>query len=277
MWVGSALRRWTWIALGCLTASARADLKDEIQVYADDINAPGQFHLEVHLNTTPDGRSTPDYGGEITPEHAIRLTPEFSYGLTQDLEAGLYVPAVRASGGSLYLAGARLRLKWLPIRPADSAGNSAGNSAYGNAPDGASGAFAGLNFELSQVAARFERDRHILEVRPMLGWRDPAWLVAFNPVLDVALSGPDHSHPPDFAPALKIARSVVDWAALGVEYYVDLGPVTELQPYARQSHMLFLAVDVDRKPWAFNFGVGRGFGDDTDRWTVKAIIEVPSD
>jgi hypothetical protein len=40
---------------------------------------------------------------------------------------------------------------------------------------------------------------------------------------------------------------------------------------------LFLAVDVDLKPWAFNFGVGRGFGDDADRWTVKAIIEVPSD
>lgn len=246
-----------------------ADLKDEIQVYDDGLNAVGQFHLELHLNTTPNGRSRPDYGGEITPEHAIRLTPEFSYGLTPDLEPGLYLPVVRASGGSLYFAGPRIRLKWLPIRP--------GNNAYGNAPGGASGVFAGLSFELSQVAARFEQDRRVLEIRPILGWRNPAWLVAFNPVLDVALAGPDHSHPPDFAPALKIARSVADWAALGAEYYLDLGPVTELQPYTRQSHMLFLAVDVDRKPWAFNFGVGRGFGDDTDRWTVKAIIEVPSD
>jgi len=25
-----------------------------------------QFHLELHLNTTPSGRSTPDYPGEIT-------------------------------------------------------------------------------------------------------------------------------------------------------------------------------------------------------------------
>ncbi len=264
VWIGSALRRWIWVALGCLIAPAWADLTDEIQVYADDINAAGQFHLELHLNTTPDGRSRPDYPGEITPEHGIRLTPEFSYGLTPDLEAGLYVPAIRASGGSLYLAGARVRLKWLPLKPGGSAG------------DGAVGAFAGLNFELSQVAARFERDRRVLEVRPMLGWRDPAWLVAFNPVLNVALAGPDHNHPPEFAPALKIARSVVDWAALGVEYYVDLGPITELAPYARQSHMLFLAADVDRRPWAFNFGVGRGFGDDTDRWTVKAIIEVPN-
>jgi hypothetical protein len=132
-----------------------------------------------------------------------------------------------------------------------------------------------LNFELSQVAARFERDRRVLEIRPIVGWRNPHWLVAFNPVQDVALAGPDHNHPPDFAPALKVARSVNDWAALGFEYYLDLGQITQLLPYAQQSHMLFIAADVDLKPWAFNFGVGRGFGDDTGRWTIKAIIEVP--
>jgi hypothetical protein len=244
-----------------MAGPAQADLTDEIQVYADDINAPGQFHLELHVNTTPEGRSRPDYAGEITPQHGVRVTPEFSYGMTPDLEAGLYVPAVRASGGSLYVAGARVRLKWLPLKPAE----------------GGAGAFAGLNFELSQVAARFERDRRVLEIRPMLGWHDPSWLIAFNPVLDVFLAGPDHDHPPEFAPSLKIARSVVDWAAVGVEYYVDAGQVTAIEPYSRQSHMLFLAVDVGLKPWAFNFGVGRGFGDDTDRWTVKAIIEVPVD
>jgi hypothetical protein len=246
-----------------LAGAVRADLTDEIQVYADDINAAGQFHLELHLNTTPDGRSRPDYVGEITPEHGVRLTPEFSYGLTRDLEAGLYVPTLRASGGSFYVAGARARLKWLPLQPDPAA------------IGGPTGVFAGLNFELSQVAARFERDRRALEVRPIIGWRDPQWRVAFNPVLDIYLAGPDHSHPPDFAPALKVARSVNDWAALGFEYYLDLGQITQLQPYAQQQHMLFIAADIDLKPWAFNFGVGRGFGDDTDRWTIKAIIEVP--
>jgi hypothetical protein len=76
-------------------------------------------------------------------------------------------------------------------------------------------------------------------------------------------------------PALKVARSVNDWAALGFEYYLDLGQITHLLPYAQQSHMLFIAADIDLKPWAFNFGVGRRFGDDADRWTVKAILEVP--
>ena len=46
------------LALGA-GGDAHAALIDEIQVYTDDINAPGQFGLELHLNTTPKGRSTP--------------------------------------------------------------------------------------------------------------------------------------------------------------------------------------------------------------------------
>jgi len=72
---------------------------DEIQVYTDDINPVGKFGLELHVNTTPAGRSRPDYPGEITPQHGLRLTPEFSYGLSHDFEAGLYVPLERTGDG----------------------------------------------------------------------------------------------------------------------------------------------------------------------------------
>ena len=34
-------------------------------------------------------------------------------------------------------------------------------------------------------------------------------------------------------------------------------------------------IDVDMKPLVFNFGVGRGLTEASDKWTVKAIIEVP--
>jgi hypothetical protein len=217
------------VALGTLATAARADLKDEIQVYADDINAPGEFHLELHLNATPSGRSTPGYPGEITPAHAIRLTPEFSYGVSRDWEAGLYLPTLRDGNGSLYVAGAKLRMKWLPIQPHEG-----------------SGAFAGLNVELSQVAARFELDRRSLEARPMLGWRSTQWLVAFNPTLDFALAGPGRSRPADFSPSIKVARTVTDWAAVGLEYYSDLGPVTEIESFGQQMRTLFVAIDVDR-------------------------------
>ena len=84
-----------------------AALSDEIQVYTDDINAPGEFGLELHINTTPKGRRVPDYPGEVVPNHGLRITPEFSYGLTKTWEAGLYIPTNRDPSGSVSVAGAK--------------------------------------------------------------------------------------------------------------------------------------------------------------------------
>lgn len=62
-------------ALLALAPCARAALPDEIQVYTDDINAPGEFGLELHVNTTPQGRRTPEFANEVTPHHGLRVTP----------------------------------------------------------------------------------------------------------------------------------------------------------------------------------------------------------
>jgi hypothetical protein len=245
--------------LACAALPARALLIDEIQVYTDDIREPGEFGLEVHLNTTPSGRSVPDYPGEITPAHGIRLTPEFSYGLAPGFEVGLYLPFDRNPGAGPYLAGTKLRAKWLPLHPAH---------------DGR-GWFAGANLELSDVAQRFEQARRRLELRPIIGWRSQQWLLACNPVFAKDLAGPQRSEAPDFAPSIKVGRTVAAGIQLGLEYYLDLGPVSATLPPSQQSQALFLALDVDREPWAFNLGVGRGLNDATDAWTVKAIFEIP--
>lgn len=238
---------------------AHAALPDEIQVYVDDLNDPGQTSLQLHVNTTPSGVTTPEYPGESLADHGVRLTPEFAYGLTPDLEAGAYLPVVREAGGDVRLAGAKLRLKWVPLRP------------------GAEGAgiFAGLNGELSQVAYRFDSSRRGFELRPILGWRDARWLLAANPVLEVPLAGPDRHQAPDFSPSAKIARSVATGVATGIEYYSELGAINHFDTYNEQRRTLYWAVDIDRKPWNINFGIGRGLTQATDRWTVKMIIDIP--
>ena len=71
-----------------------------------------------------------------------------------------------------------------------------------------------------------------------------------------------------------MARRVVEGLAAGLEYYGDFGPVGRFAARAGQSHSLFLAFDVDRAPWVFNVGVGRGWNA-ADRWTVKAIFDIP--
>ena len=246
------------LILLCAALPSKAALSDEIQVYTDDINKRGEFGLEMHVNTTPSGRSTPDYPGEIPPAHTWRVTAEFSYGLTRTLEAGLYIPTLLTPGDST-LGGTKVRLKWLPIQ----------------VEEGAAGIFAGLNFEYGWIKERLEQSTQGIELRPIIGWRDDKWLVAFNPNLEFDRAGPAKSGTPNLAPGLKVARTVREGVAAGIEYYADLGRVNDLAPRAEQGHTLFLALDVDKGPIPFNFGIGRGLNSATDRWTVKAIFEIP--
>jgi hypothetical protein len=239
-------------------AVAAAALPDEIQVYTNDINKVGEFGLELHVNTTPTGRSAPDFPGEITTDHGLRVTPEFSYGVTPALEAGLYTPFVFATGGRDKFSGPKLRLKWMPLRT-DEEGN---------------GAFAGLNFEYAWISPALEQATRAGELRPIVGWRDRDWLVAANPILDFDFAGPDKGKRPSFEPAVKVSRRVAEGLMAGLEYYGDFGPLGRALPRAAQAHSLYFAIDVDRAPLAFNFGVGRGWNA-ADRWTVKAIFEIP--
>ncbi len=250
-----------FLMAGALSAhpAAFAALPDEIQVYTSDINKAGEFGLELHVNSTPSGRSTADFPGEIPPAHGWRFTPEFSYGLTPSVEAGLYLPFVFGEGGRNRFSGPKARLKWMPVR-VDENGN---------------GVFAGLNFEYAWISPVLEQATQALEVRPILGWRDEAWLVAFNPILGFDRAGPNRSGTPDFSPSLKVARTVAPGLAAGVEYYTELGRVNDFTPKSGQAQSLYIALDVDKAPWVFNVGIGRGLNGATDRWTVKAIFEVP--
>ena len=46
-------------ALAAAAPQLHAALPDEIQVYTDDLEKPGERGIELHVNTTPSGRSTP--------------------------------------------------------------------------------------------------------------------------------------------------------------------------------------------------------------------------
>ncbi len=254
------LPRLVAILLGALSPSlATAVLPDEIQVYTDDIQKPGELGLELHANTTIIGRTAPSFPNEVTPEHAARLTPEFSYGLTRDLEPGLYLPIVRDAQGETALAGWKIRLKWLPLQDGEGRGPW----------------FAGVNTELAFLSPRFENGRRLVELRFIVGYRSADWLLAVNPILNWTLDGPAHSNIPDSTPAAKAARTVLPGVALGFEYYTDLGKFGHWLPPAERVRTLYLAIDVNRAPWVFNFGVGKGLDAATDRWTLKAIFEIP--
>jgi hypothetical protein len=241
------------------SGAAFAAQQDEIQVYDDSIDKRGEPGLELHLNTTPSGRIVPDYPGEITNNHGFRYTPEFSYGLTSDVELGLYLPMLTDSSGEFHFVGIKYRLKWLPIRPGE----------------GGEGFFAGVNSELSRVGFRFSESRWTTELRPIFGYRGKDWLFAFNPILDWDLSDGRESFEPTFVPSVKLTHAVWSGVSLGVEYYSDLGKIARIEPWNRQDNRIYGVIDVDMKPVVFNFGVGRGLTEASDKWTIKAIWEVP--
>ena len=240
--------RLTALAAVLCFSQAYGALPDEIQVYTDDVNAPGERGIELHVNTTPSGRSRPGYAGEVTPYHGLRITPELSWGLVPDVDWGLYLPFVRSGEGTAYFAGPRFRLKWMPLRSKP-------------------GYFAGVNVELSFVERRFEEARRTAEIRPIVGYRNDDWLVSFNPIVGTDLAGPQKGVL-TFAPAFKIARSAGGGYALGAEYYAELGRLSHFAPASEQSHILYFVLDTQ----TVNFGVGRGLNGASDRWTVKAIF-----
>ena len=244
-----------WCA-AMLCGVCHAALSDEIQVYADDINAPKEFALELHANTTPSGRRIADYPGEVVPNRGIRLTPEFSYGLTESFEAGLYLPVSRDGSGNTALAGWKLRLKWLPI--------------HGSEEEG--GWFLGANGELSQLQQKFSASRKGFELRFMGGYRAPSWLLAVNPVFGWNLSNGYREKTPEFGLSMKASHKVAGSVSLGAEYYTALGTTAHILPHGEQDNTLYATIDVESKKWSLNFGVGHGLTQATDKTTVKAIL-----
>jgi hypothetical protein len=242
----------------CLLPPAGAlAIQDEIQVYTDDLDLKGESGVEIHVNTTPSGRSTPGYPGDVPPYHGIRFTPEFAWGLGHGFDWGLYLPSTTDADWNYYFGGAKLRVKWMPVR----------------AEEGGTGWYFGINNEISNLNKAFSDSRWNDEVRVMGGYRGAGWLVGLNPIFEWGLS-PGFRGSPDFTLAFKAVHDVLPGFALGVEYYQDMGPLSNPLAHDEQARTLYAVADIERKGWSLNFGIGRGLTPATDDWTVKAIVGV---
>ncbi|HUX64930.1 hypothetical protein [Sulfuricella sp.] len=243
------------VAFGSISSGASA-APDEIQVYTEEMDDPGEFGLELHVNYAIKGTKAPGYAGEMPSQHMLQITPEFSYGVTRTLEAGLYLPVAIGPDGNAYGNGLRFRLKY--IAPHE-------EGRY---------FFWGLNTEVGYSARRVSESDWGMELRPIVGYRSEDWLVSFNPILNLNLSN-NVSREPHFEPALKVTRKAAEGVHAGLEYYGEYGPIHHTLPQNQRAHYLYGVVDIEKKGWDIDFGVGRGFENAGDIWVAKAIIAFP--
>ena len=264
------------LLLGCLGAmapgAAAALDKFEIQVYEADVNEPGQASLEVHLNFTPNGVSSPSWSGEVPPDRVGRMTLEPAIGLTSWLELGAYLQFMLAPGGDARFGGTKLRAKAiLPESTREALGLPI---------------FLGLNAEVGRVPVAVEQEGWANEFRPIIGMRTARWLVSVNPILGYALTGPDRFRV-EAEPCGKVSWNTQLGFSVGAEYYAGLGAVADgFLPWRDQEHLLLAVVDLeepggsaggasDRRgsAWELNVGVGAGLTRGTAQHVlVKAIV-----
>jgi hypothetical protein len=230
-------------------APARA--VDEIQVYNAEIADVGQFTIQQHFNYAFMGRNQPDFPGGLVSNHALNATPEFAWGITEWFEFGLYIPwAVNAEDQFLSNA---VKLRTLFVTP------DAAKKDF----------FYGLNFEYDFPTPPFGQTRFAMEIRPIIGWRNPQWEFIVNPILDLSF-GPLGDI--DFVPAARLARKLGEDFFLGVEYYADLGAPGSFPSFQQQQHQVFGVVDFKVGKVDVDFGVGYGLTSGSDRLVAKTIL-----
>jgi hypothetical protein len=239
------------IFLIAVLASFPVAAYDEIQVYDMSINQPGQYALEMHSNYVINGIKQPNYVGELAPDKILAFTHEFSYGWSKHVELGLYVPmSINTNTGTTYMDYAKIRLKWL----------NADNPEF----------FYGLNAEVGLVPKRYSENLVGMEIRPIIGHYTGDWLVAFNPNMELDLTG--NNQMPVLVPGLKVTHQLMDNVHVGFEHYADFGSLDNFSSGSQQIHTTYLVSDVSLGNYRVHIGIGHGWTAPSDEWTLKFIL-----
>ena len=239
------------VALSMVCLSCRA-APEEIQIYLDDMSAPGHFGLDVHNNYVVSGAWAPGYVGELQPRHVYRLTPEFYYGLTSTVELGLYALTTTSPDGGIRFVGSKIRVKYVAPH------------------DAHAGFFWGMNLEAGRTTRAVSETAWNAEIKGILGYRTGQWTIGVNPNFDWSLSS--HGGPGTASIDFKVNRALSDNTEVGIESYNELGPASRIQSFSRNSKTLYVVLDQKIGEVDLNIGFGRGLTTESDRWTAKFIV-----
>jgi len=248
------VRSFILIFLLVTSTAVSAQENYEIQVYGAQTIPKGYTMLELHSNCTFDGTKSKE--GDVLPtNNIIHETIEITHGWTPWFETGFYFFNAIGSDNRTSYVGSHIRprvmepesWKW---------------------PIGVS-----LSAEVGYQKPEYSADDWTLEIRPIIDRTWKKFYVAFNPVFDKSLHGPNEKSGYGFSPNLKVSYNMTKKVGVGVEYYGAVGKLTMWDPYQQQQHQLFAVIDLEwSEDWEFNAGYGLGFTNSTDNDIFKVIL-----
>ena len=225
----------------------------EIQVYASQTQAKGSTMFELHSNYTFDG-STQIVKGVLPSNHSLHETLEITTGITDIFETGVYLFTNYTPGYGYQIVGMHLRPR--VMAPSD----------WG-IPFGLS-----LSMEIGYQKPAYADDEWSLEIRPIIDKQWGRFYASLNPTFGISLQSNYNNSVPTFEPNVKLSFAVWKNTALGIEYYGDMGPVTNFDQGTQQNHAIFIAYDLlNNVNWELNIGAGFGLTPATDPFVFKII------
>ena len=227
----------------------------EICVLPSETVPAGKTMIELQSNMAVRG-TTQKTDGVLPTQGALHESLEITHGLTSWFEIGLYTFSSIQPGLDWQWVGNSIRPR---VRIPES----------WNWPVGLS-LMAVINYEQPKLST----DTWTVEIVPIIDKKLDRWYFSFNPALGLSLSGENTNQGIEFSPRLKISYDLTSKIAGGFEYYGSLGSFRGFYPFKKQKQQIFPVIDLNLAPdWDFNFGVGFGLTEETDRLVVKMILE----
>ncbi len=201
--------------------------------------------VELHSNFNLNGPKTSS-NGVLPTYRTLHETLEITHGFTETFETGFYFFTSYQSDQGYNYVGSHIRPR---VRVPES----------WKWPFGAS-----MSVEFGLQRRQFSEDTTNLELRPVIDKQFGRWYVAINPALEKSFVGQNAGSGFAFSPNAKVSYDVSKTVTLGLEYYGSVGPISEWDTAANQTHQLFPSIDLNMgENWEFNFGVGIGLNRDS--------------
>lgn len=229
---------------------AYAAVPADLRVLDDGVTEAGETEFEF-ISTAARSPSK-----SLDRSTAYTGLAEISYGVARNWELSLQLPTARMND-AWQTTGATLELQYVAPHNAER------------------GFYWGGRTELGRDLGTDHDDPATWEgeIRSILGYRIGRWQGILNPGITMPVGG--STRRVDFSPSAELSYRIVGESSLGVEYYVDAGPLSQPLPSNRRQTFGVLVFDTHVGESDLQLGVGRGMTAVSESTLLKLRFSIP--